>query len=280
VSVANQLEYEAWNGESGRRWIANAERHDRVLRPVAEALLNGSLLQAGEAVLDLGCGCGATTLGAARAVGPTGSVVGVDISEVMLNVATRRIAETGPANVALLAADAQTHPFEPGRYDIAISRFGTMFFHDPAAAFANIAGALRPGGRLYIATWQPLVANDWLTIPGAALLDYGRIPDVEHGGPGMFAQSDPAAVAAVLLSAGFTRITSQAKAVPLPLGRDPGEATSYVIDSGVGRAWLATVPDDLQQAALKAVHDALGEHQSADGVVLDGGILLTSAVRA
>jgi len=277
--MANQTEYDEWNGENGRRWIADADRRDRVLQPISDALLKASRLQRDDAVLDVGCGCGATTIAAASSVGPTGTVLGMDISEVMLSVTRRRVEESGLATVSFVAADAQTHPFEPAAYDIAISRFGTMFFDDPVAAFANIARALRPAGRLCLVTWQPLVANDWLAIPGAAMLEYGTLPEAAEG-PGMFAQSDSVAVTGVLRSSGFSEIDVTAQAVPLHLGVDPEEATDYLADTGMGRAVLATVPTQQQGAALDAVRNALRQHQTSDGVTLNAGVLIISAARA
>lgn len=281
TDAANQPEYLAWNGESGQRWIADAERRDRVLRPVSDVLLEAARPRPGEAVLDVGCGCGALALAASRMVGADGSVLGVDISEVMLGVARRRTAEHGLGNVSLVAADAQTHPFEAAHHDVAISRFGTMFFDDPLAAFDNIASALGPGGRLCFITWQPLVANEWLLVPGAALLEYGSLPDSQNDGrPGMFAQSDPNTVAAVLRGSGFTDISVEAVTVPMHLGADPDEAADYLADTGMGRAVLDTMAPHQQRAALDAVRDVLREHHTPDGVILSAGILVTSAVRA
>lgn len=277
--MANQTEYDQWNGENGRRWIADADRRDRVLQPISDALLKASRLQGDDTVLDLGCGCGATTIAAASIVDPTGTALGMDISEVMLSVARRRVEESGLATVSFVAADAQTRPFEPAAYDIAISRFGTMSFDDPVAAFANIARALRPAGRLCLVTWQPLAANDWLTIPGAAMLEYGTLPKTADG-PGMFEQSDSVIVSGVLRSSGSSEIDVTTQAVPLHLGADPEEATDYLADTGMGRAVLATVPTHQQSAALDAVRNALREHQTSDGVTLNAGVLIISAARA
>jgi SAM-dependent methyltransferase len=277
--MANQTEYDEWNGENGRRWIADADRRDRVLQPISDTLLKASGFQLDDTVLDVGCGCDATTIAAASIVGPAGRVLGMDISEVMLSVARQRVEESGLATVSFVAADAQTHPFEAEAYDIAISRFGTMFFDDPIAAFANLARALRPAGRLCLVTWQPLAANDWLTIPGAALLEYGTLPKATDG-PGMFAQSDPVTVAGVLRSSGFSEIDVTAQAVPMHLGADPEEATDYLADTGMGRAVLATVPTHEQGAALDAVRNALPQHHTSDGVTLNAGVLIISAARA
>lgn len=208
TEIANTDQHAAWNGESGHRWVADAERRDRVTAPIAEAVLSAADLRRSDEVLDVGCGCGATSLAAAGAVGPDGSVVGIDLSAPMLDVARARATDEGARNVTFVVGDAQTHRLPAERFAVAISRFGTMFFADPTAAFANIATALAPSGRLCLTTWQPLAANDWLTIPGAALLRYGELPAAEPRAPGMFAQSDPKAVTATLTEAGYTASTS------------------------------------------------------------------------
>jgi SAM-dependent methyltransferase len=163
TEIANTDQYRAWNGDSGHRWVADADRRDSVLAPVADALLAAAHLTPGEGVVDIGCGCGATALSAARTVGPTGAVYGIDLSEPMLDVARRRAKASRLSNLTLVQGDVQTHRL-PDRFDAAISRFGTMFFADQIAALTNIRHGHRPGGRLCLATWQPLAANDWLTI--------------------------------------------------------------------------------------------------------------------
>ena len=159
MSTANQDQRDAWNGDSGQRWVADADHRDAIHAPVAEALIAAAHLTAGEDVLDIGCGCGATTLAAGRDATP-GTATGIDLSAPMLDIARHRADAADDATVSYLEADAQTHPFAPGAYDVAISRFGTMFFDDPVAAFANVAHGVRPGGRLCFATWQPLEANE------------------------------------------------------------------------------------------------------------------------
>lgn len=277
MNSVNSAAREDWNGESGVRWVEQADQRDRLLSDVATVLLEAADLGEGEAVLDVGCGCGTTTIAAGRRAGPNGSVLGIDIYEVMLTVARQRVTEAALDNVTFTPADAQTHPFTPNRHDIALSRFGTMFFDDPAAAFTNISRSLRPGGRLCIATWQPLAANDWLTVPGAALLQFGSLPEVSDDGPGMFAQSDPAVLTGLLGAGGFTLISVRAVTVPLHLGADEAEAAAYLASTSMGRAVLDTVPDEQQRLALDGVRDALSAHLTAEGVVLGGGILITKA---
>src|SRR6188768_125250 len=171
TEIANTDCFDAWNGDSGQRLAEEADRRDRVLAPFAEVLLDAAGLSLGERVLDIGCGCGATTLAAARAVGRDGQAVGADLSAPMLGVARSRAERAGLPNAAFAVADAQTDDLaalgrdERRPYDLAISRFGVMFFDDPPAAFANIRAAVRPGGRLAFVCWGPLPHQEWLTVP-------------------------------------------------------------------------------------------------------------------
>jgi SAM-dependent methyltransferase len=118
-----------------------------------------------------------------------------------------------------MPCDAQTHAFEPEAADLIISRFGTMLFADPENAFASIARALRPDGRLCLATWQPLAANEWLTVPRAALLRHTELPATAPEQPGMFAQSDPELVSATLTAAGFANVDIKGTEVDFTFGQ-------------------------------------------------------------
>ncbi len=277
--IANTECYATWNGESGVRWAEEADRRDRVLAPVADALLDAARLSPAETVVDIGCGCGVTSVAAARAVGPRGAVCSIDLSAPMLDVARSRCATAGFDNVAFVQGDAQTQAFG-SVFDVAISRFGTMFFAEPVVAFANVAGALRAGGRLCLATWQPLARNDWLTVPGAALLRYGRLPDTAAGGPGMFGQSDPDVIVATLRAAGFANVECDPVTVTFELGRDVEDATDYLARSGIGRAVLDSVPAARQPEALDAVRAVLAEFTDRGAVRLDGAVWIVGAERA
>ena len=277
---ANAAQFEAWNGEHGLHWVAIADQRDRVLAPVADVLLTAAAPSPGMRVLDVGCGCGVTTLRVAAIVGDAGSVTGVDISEPMLGVARERAGQTGPrTNVSFVRADAQTHPFEPGSVDLVISRFGTMFFSDLVAAFTNVAGALVAGGRLCVATWRPLESNEWIRLPIEAPMAHGAaVPPMD--GPGMFAQSDPAAVTATLRAAGFGSVTLDAVDVTFDLGATIDEAMAYVNDSGQVRTLYESIPERSDRdAALADLRHSLEGHHDGSGVKLGGAIWLIRAVR-
>ncbi|WP_164903561.1 class I SAM-dependent methyltransferase [Nonomuraea polychroma] len=192
--------------------------------------------------------------------------------------ARARLAASGLSNVQFVHADAQSHTF-PSLFDVAISRFGTMFFTDPAAAFTTLASGMRSGARLVLSTWQPLAANDWLIIPGAALLRYGTMPALGEG-PGMFAQSDPAVVEQVLTGAGFVHARLTDVRLPLTLGADLDEAVDYLAHSGPGRSVLATVPAHERDAALSDVRAALTDRADQAGVHMNAAIWLITATRS
>lgn len=280
TTSVNAPQFDAWNGDSGLRWVASADARDRVLAPVADVLLKAAAPKSGMRVVDIGCGCGATTLMVSDRVGDTGSATGIDLSGPMLELARQRATAADAVNASFIQGDAQTHAFEPQSADLVISRFGTMFFADAEAAFGNIGRALRPEGRLCIATWQPLAANEWLTVSGAALLKHTDMPATAPDQPGMFAQSDPGIVSATLAAAGFADIAMEATAVEFTFGQTVDEAVEYLADSGQGRMLLETIPEGAaRDAALVDVHDALVEHHDGAGVRLGGTIWLVTATR-
>src|SRR5688572_17501985 len=205
VDSSNAAQLRAWDGDEGEYWADNAEYFDRSVAVYHERLLAVAAIGEGDRVLDVGCGTGQTTRDAARAAS-TGSALGVDLSSRMLDCARRRAADEGVTNVAFAQADAQIHPFDPGAYDVAISRTAAMFFGDHVAAFTNIGRALRPGGRLVLVTWQPLPGNEWIREISSALAAGRDLPVPPPDAPGPFSLSDPDRVRGLLATAGFVDV--------------------------------------------------------------------------
>jgi SAM-dependent methyltransferase len=206
MSTANAAQEAYWNETAGRTWAALQDRIDRQIRPLGLAAMDRLAPAAGETVIDVGCGCGDTSLELARRVGPEGEVLGLDISGPMLEVARRRAEEAGAEGLEFRQADAQVAAL-PGGRDAVFSRFGVMFFADPTVAFRNLRRSLRPGGRLAFVCWRPLAENLWMRLPAETAADLvPPAPPPEPEAPGPFAFADPDRVRRILGGAGFEGI--------------------------------------------------------------------------
>lgn len=264
-----------WNGTGGNIWVERQAHTDITLQPVTDALLAFAAPQPGERVLDVGCGCGAVTLDMARAVGPEGSVVGVDISGPMLAEGQRRSDAAGIVHVDWRQEDAASAEFGP--FDLVVSAFGTMFFGDPVAAFSHIRAATAPGGRLAMVCWAPLDDNQWMEVPMDAVRPH--IPPRPSGvpnSPGMFAFADPAYAAEVLTAAGWSPPRFQKLSLDLDIaaGRGLEEAVAQSTLIGAVNSWLRPQPDEVKAAATASIREALAGHASGDSVPLPGACWL------
>jgi ubiquinone/menaquinone biosynthesis C-methylase UbiE len=205
---ADQIAY--WNGPGGQHWTDRQQAQDTLLAPIADILADRARAKAGERVVDVGCGCGATTIVFAKRVGPTGHVVGVDVSAPMLARA-RQVAPTS-LPVEFVLADATVYPFVFASFDLMVSRFGVMFFAQPAVSFANMRRALQPSGRLAFVCWREPRDNPWLMAPLQAA--YKRVPKLPQLGP-----DDPGP---------FSFASEQARAQHIERGRIFGDRNGAV----------------------------------------------------
>ncbi|MGE0827893.1 MAG: class I SAM-dependent methyltransferase [Hyphomonadaceae bacterium] len=264
---ADQIAY--WNARGGETWVELQERLDRQIAPFGLRALAALAPMRGEHILDVGCGCGETTLQIGDAVGEAGSVLGVDVSQPMLAVAARRA--EGRRNVGFVEADAQTFSFPRARFDALFSRFGVMFFADPPAAFANLRAALKPSGRLAFVCWRPLPENEWMAVPlAAARAALDPMPPPDPLAPGPFAFADAARTHAILERAGFKSIQISPfdeliPAAPLE------EAVAMTLRVGPLGAALREQPGKAGAVASR-VREALAVH------VRDGGVSMKAAV--
>lgn len=271
----NQAQIEFWNGPTARAWVESQQRMDQLLAALSARALGRAAPRSGEQVLDIGCGCGDTSL----AIADLGAhVTGVDVSAPMLALARQRGAARD--DVIFIEADASSHPFERA-FDLAFSRFGVMFFADPYRAFAHIRSALAPEGRLCFICWQSPRDNPWLSVPGAAAQPFLPEPETapDPRAPGPFAFADPDYVNDILERAGFSTIEVEPCSAEMALGGSLDEALEFLVRNGPMSRILADLDEETRARALAAVRSELTPHAGERGVVLGGACWIVSARR-
>ena len=274
---ADQAAY--WNGAGGRHWTERQPMQDALLAPVSARLIAATQVKPGERVIDIGCGCGATTLEIAAITGEAGRAIGLDLSEPMIARARERAAELkSPAQ--FLVADATVHDFRAERADLVTSRFGVMFFADPALSFANIRRGLKPGGRLVFVCWREARLNPWMTLPlRAATRHAPRLPEVGPEDPGPFSFADEARVRRILSAAGFAEIALAPHDLELDIAVGQGleNAIASALEIGPASRALQDQPEAVRQAATAEIRAALDPCRRGESVPLGAAIWIVSA---
>ena len=275
---AEQIEY--WNGDAGSRWARYQDKLDGLLQPFSDAMLRIAAVKPGDRTIDVGCGCGATTLELAARAGAGGKTLGVDISAPMIARARQR-AEEMKSPAEFMLADASAHPFAPGSFDLLASRFGIMFFLEPVPAFAHMRKALAPGGRVAFACWRPMKENPWIAAPLFAALPH--IPKQEPaipGAPGPFAFDDRDRLNGVLTKAGYSAVEIEPFDAPLAVGAgtDPvADALQQTLDIGPLARIFRELNDEQRRLSTAAVREALARHVADGRVVMGGAVWLVTA---
>ena len=272
----NAAQAEYWNGPSAAWWVSEQERVDRQFAPLTEALIAQAAPAPGESVVDVGCGCGATTLALADRVGEQGRVLGIDLAASMVARANHRAETAGLPQVRVVTGDATLYPFM-AEADLMVSRLGVMFFVDPAGALAHLRTALRPGGRLVFVCWRTLAENPWFIVP----LDAARhlLPPAEPpvpDAPGPFAFAEAGRIRSLLTGAGWQAV----RIAPLDVGIAMGpsaEAGMGAINMGPLARLLADAPEAVRTEARSVVTSALAAYDGANGVELPAALWLVSA---
>lgn len=229
-------------------------------------LLAAARLEPGDRVLDVGCGSGPSTRSIGRA-DPTGSVLGIDLSPALVRRARARTKAEGLVNVAFEQGDAGSHPFPSASFDVAVSRFGAMYFGHPEAAFAHIGRALRPGGRLALVAWQGAARNEWMSAVAEALTAGHGMPSRPSGDPGAFGLADEATVKRILDEAGFADVAMKGASELVSLGPDAERAYAMVSTQGLARQALDGVGGTARTEALDRLRAVLVAHETPDGVL-------------
>lgn len=278
--MANEEQASVWNsGDQVDNWVTEQARFDDMLSPFIDPLVDGAGLAPGDHVLDVGCGCGATTIAAARIVRPA-VVTGVDLSGPMLARARGDAAAARIDNVVFEQADAQTHGFAADDYDAVISRFGVMFFDDPVAAFTNLRRATKSGRRLAFVCWQSLRENEWVLVTRGALAQHVPIPDPGGtDGPGMFAFGDGERLRTLLDAAGWRDVETTDVHTTMLVGGHGSvdDAVRFLRTGSLGRTLLADVDPDTEARAIDALRATMTAHHDGEGVRLGAAVWVVTA---
>lgn len=274
----NTAQAELWNGELGRKWAAEQDDLDAMLAPIGMGGITKANFAPGENVIDIGCGCGATSLAIAEKIRPGGRVLGADISAPMLERARQRAAAI--SNVEFMLADASSYKFTPASADVIFSRFGVMFFADPMAAFANIRTALKADGRLCLVVWRPVKENPWVMKSLMIAAKHVSMPaPLGPGDPGPFSFGDPARVTRILEGAGFKNVKLEPQDLPITIGagRDLNGAVDFLLGVGPIRSILAEQTPELREKVSKEIKQAMAADFGAQGLRLGSATWIVTA---
>ena len=278
IHADNSAQAEYWNSSAGQRWTDHQEHQDQVLGPVSERLIAVAAPKPGDRVIDVGCGCGATTIDFAARISPGGEVLGLDISEPMLARAHERAPQNLP--IRFEHADATVYDFEPNGANLVASRFGVMFFADPARSFANLRKGLKPGGRLAFACWREAKQNPFFVLP---LREAGKhappLPETNPEDPGPFAFANEARVRKILSDAGFADIVLEPHDLELDIAAGGGLDTAVRAAMTIGPTsrMLVGESEAVRAAATADIRKALAAHARGDAVPLGAAIWIVRA---
>jgi SAM-dependent methyltransferase len=274
MTRANEAQIEFWNGRAAEKWVAEQQAMDAMLAPVTAALTARARVRRGERVLDIGCGTGATCV---IWLAEGAEVTGVDVSAPMLAVAAARTA----GKAELVEADASAWVGD-APFDLAVSRFGVMFFDAPESAFTRIAANLRPGGRLVFVCWRAVAHNPWVSTPMGAIRDLlPETPVPDPSAPGPFSLADRGRLAGILESAGFTSVAIDPLDVALGVASEggAGAAVRFLLELGPAARALAEVDETTRARAAARLLAALLPFERDGRVTLGGAIWVVEAVR-
>jgi len=277
--IEQQTEAERWANEMGEKWNTYRDRFEGMIGPVGDALLDAAHLAPGERVIDVGCGAGVTSLEIARRIGPSGSVVGLDISPTLVATATSRAKKAGLTNARFILGDASKADLGE-TFDCLFSRFGIMFFQDPYAAFAHMHGFVKPGGRTMFSCWGPQPDNPWVVEIMGIVSRYAELPPPVPRAPGPFAFGEQDYMRDILVKAGFKDVSFASwkggQYIGGP-GSDAKSALQFLSEALFVGDTLKDLPEETRAKAEAELEDVLRSHETPGGVQMQGMAWLVGA---
>ena len=283
VAAANEEAVEAWSGVLFDRWARYRDVLAVSIHEFSDVAFDLCRPQPGERVLDVGCGLGETTRSLAELVGPTGEAVGIDAGERFVETATAEAAEAGAGNVSYMTGDVQVADMGSG-FDLAFSRFGTMFFASPVAALRNVRSSLRPGGRLCMVVWRSKLANEWLYRGELVVEKYLERPeetDEPTCGPGPFSMANADTTSDIVAAAGFTDVSLRRCDISYLMGRDMDQAMEVVMAIGPAGELIRLAKDDAEKIRPqleRELREAYADLERDDGVWAEASTWIVTGV--
>ncbi len=274
----NAKQKDFWSGKGGDYWVEKQSEMDIMLNPLGEKALAKLDLKSNSEVLDIGCGCGATTLEIAKKVSE-GTVTGLDISVPMLDKAESEASIQGIENVDFKVVDVQVDQMASEKYDYVYSRFGVMFFDDPYEAFKNIFSSIKEGGELSFVCWQDPSLNPWQSLSVQVIREYLDMPSPPPRSPGPFAFHEKDYVKEILEKSGFSNISfdDNQEDITMFSGKSLQEASEdYLAINPVVTEMLKDSPDDLKAEIVESLKEAFSEFHKGDGLVFPSATWVVS----
>jgi len=275
------IEAEEWAGRMGQTWLDHLTAFEGMISPIGAALMAHADFKPGERVVDIGSGGGDSSIAIARRVGPEGSVLGIDISPVLVEASDKRAREAGLANVRFMAADASTAKSDAAPFDRLHSRFGVMFFEDMDKAFANLHGLIRPGGRADMAVWAPASDNGWIALMMQIVARHVEMPPAVPRAPGPFALAETDYLTGILERAGFKDISItrwQGDQLVGGIGATPRAAARFVLDAMAFGAALKEKPAAVREQVEEELTALFDQHHGPNGVAMPASAWLATAL--
>ena len=275
----NSKQKEFWSGKGGDYWVVKQNEMDFMLNPLGEKALAKLDLKADSNVLDVGCGCGATTLEIAKKV-TNGIVTGLDISIPMLDQAKSQSSIQGISNVDFRVFDVQVDQLDNEEYDNVYSRFGVMFFEDPYEAFKNIHASMKNGGKLSFVCWQDPTLNPWQSLSLQVIKEYLDMPSPPPRSPGPFAFQEKDYVQGILEQSGFSKIyfDDNQEEITMFSGKTLQDASEdYLAINPVVTEMLKDSPDNLKIEIVESLKEAFAEFYMGDGLLFPSATWIVTA---
>ena len=268
-----------WSGAGGDVWVDKQREMDIMLNPLGERAIQGLDLSGEIKILDIGCGCGATTLEIAKAV-TQGEVIGVDISEPMLERATKTASDMMLNNTSFQVKDVQVDEMPLSYFDIAFSRFGVMFFEDPFEAFKNINHSLKDNGQLSFVCWQHASLNPWQSLSIQVIKEFLDLPAPAPKSPGPFAFEDKSYINEILTESGFRdiEIKDNQEDIVMFSGKSIREACEdYLTINPVVTEMLKNSPTELREEILEALIGKFSDFHNNEGLLFPSATWIVTA---